>query len=529
MNVVRIVLVLILSGVARADPCGPVDTDAGPVLGTFEDDVHVFRGVPYAQPPVGELRWRPPQPPTPWTEPRTCDAFGPACPQHPSEVFRNQDPPERLDEDCLYLNVWTPSLRPEARLPVLVWIHGGGNQNGYSHQPWYFGDRLAAQGVVVVTINYRLGAFGYFAHPLLSEESERGVSGNYGLLDQVRALEWVRDNVLQFGGDPDCVTIFGESAGGVNCTALMLSPLARGLFHRVIAQSNTVLMSRRYLDRSLPEVPSAHEDGRATARRLLRSEATPTLEALRALSAETILERSRSVQGLIGRNAGDSDRFQVTIDGYVLPDAPEDLLQRGEFAQVPLLIGCNADDASLFTTQVRFRRVQGYRWTLQQLFPDVHARVFELYPAETPQQANQAFSRILTDAIFLHDTRRFADLVAAQGVPVFYYLFARVPPFARLAGLGAFHALEIGYAFETHERTAGRPGLFNAQDRALAQVMSSYWRTFAREGDPNASEAVAWPVYEAETARYLRLDATVTAGEQLRQEAYEVFRGARRP
>ena len=474
---------------------------------------------------MGELRWRPPQPAEAWTRPRACFTYGAACPQ-PVETALGTPPPERMSEDCLTLNVWTPSLAASSRLPVMVWIHGGGNVTGYAHQPWYDGAALAEQGVVLVSINYRLGVFGLLAHPLLSAESPRGVSGNYGLLDQIAALKWVQANVAGFGGDPGNVTIFGESAGGVDCSTLMLSPLAAGLFHRVIAQSGTPFMTQTRLRVDTAEARSAHAEGAETARKLVGDGGPVTLAALRGLSTATLLARVEPKQGLLERRPdAPGDHLALTIDGYVIPDEPGRLLERGQFNKVPLLVGANADDASVFTRAVRFPTARPYYAIVRNSYGRLAGEVLREFPASTGPEAKRAFTELLTSALFVHNSRRLADLVSAQGVPVFYYHFSRVPLFARAAGLGAFHALEIAYVFGALDQ--GERRLFGPVDRALAEAMSGYWRAFAEHGRPEAAGLTRWPVYRAGTARYLEFGDRVTVGAELQQERYELFGRAR--
>ncbi len=335
-----------IPNIASAQEVGVVSTSAGPVSGVLDDGVHVFKGTPYAAPPVGELRWKLPQPVEPWTKTRKCEMFGAACPQVANNLYRTGQSNLEMSEDCLFLNVWSPALDENKKLPVMVWIHGGGNVSGNGHQPTYDGANLARQGIVLVTINYRLGRFGFFAHPLLSEESESGTSGNYGLLDQIQALKWVQENVTKFGGDSDNVTIFGESAGAVDCTALMFSPLAEGLFHRVISQSGTVLLGRRFLDAKSGEVTSGHRGGELLAEDWL-DESKVTLESLRNLSTDELLS-SMKASGMPNPRSQPRDTG-VLIDGFVIPDDPNKLLTEGRFHKVPLLIGMNTDESTIFT------------------------------------------------------------------------------------------------------------------------------------------------------------------------------------
>lgn len=502
-----------------------VATKHGKVVGLKEADVNVFRGIPYAAPPVKSLRWKPPQDPKPWSTDRDCFEFGPACPQQPSYVFKNAKKAERQSEDCLYLNVWTPSLKTDAKLPVMFWIHGGGNNTGYGHQPTYMGQNLAAKNVVVVTINYRLGNFGFFAHPLLTAESKHKASGNYGNLDQIHALKWVRDNIANFGGDPANVTIFGESAGGVNCSVLALSPLAKGLFHRMISQSGVTLMGRKFLAKTVSQSMSAHEIGQKLAAKMT-SKANPTLQELRAVSVEAILN-IRSSGGKPGRSAPISsqkkDAIGVIIDGHVIPKDPYQLLEKGEFNKVPLLIGLNSDEATIFTRNLRLRRPIGFRLTLNMFLPDADPiEAMKIYPANTGPQATQAFRDLMSDSMFLRPGRQFADAFANAGQPVYFYYFKRQPPFFMKRGLGAYHSIEIGYVFETHKTQ--QPYAYEPIDVELGKTMSEYWRSFAQNGVPTCKDQPEWPKYEPKAAKYLIFDTKISISDHLREKQYQFLK-----
>lgn len=520
---IRIVLLASFSVLAipivEAEDTPPVVTRDGKIIGTGDNEVRVFKGIPYAAPPLGELRWKLPQAVTPWSGVRKCDSFGAACPQIPNNLYKTGQTDLEMSEDCLYLNVWTPTLKNDKRLPVMVWIHGGGNVTGNGHQPTYDGANLARHGVVLVTINYRLGRFGFFSHPLLSEESPSGTSGNYGILDQIQALKWVQRNIEQFGGDPDNVTIFGESAGGIDCTVLMLSPLAKGLFHRVISQSGTALMTRRFAIKKSGQANSGSEAGELLAEDWL-GETTPSLTALRNLSSEELL-KSQSGSGIPDPRKNPR-ALGVLIDGYVLPEEPHVLLAEGRFHKVPLLLGMNTDESTLFTKNIRFRMTYGYRRTLGRYYPTAVEQVLQQYPASNGREATESFKELMADSMFLQPGREFADYVSGHGVPVYFYVFGRTPPFAARAGLGAFHALEIGYVFETLDAQNGR--LFGASDRKLSKAMSAYWREFAQSGAPSVSGLTPWPRYDAKRAKYLFLDETVTVKSRYRESQYQLLK-----
>lgn len=498
-----------------------VSTVSGPVIGATSGDVHAFKGIPYAASPTGKLRWKAPQSPEAWSEPRECLEFGNICPQIPNGLYRGSREKEQpMNEDCLFLNVWTTSLDETAKRPVMVWIHGGGNTSGSGQQPAYDGSNLASRGVVVVTINYRLGLFGFLAHPLLSDESATGTSGNYGLLDQIQALQWVQQNIARFGGDPDNVTIFGESAGSLNCTALMLSPLAKGLFHRVIAQSATVLMNRRFLTRDSDGTPSAHRSGEVIARNLL-DDSEVNLQALRKLSTEDIMKharKSKSTALLTERTS--KYAVGVVIDGYVIPEDPLQLLAEGKFHKVPLIIGLNADEGTIFSQQVRFRTSFGYQLFLKKYFPGHVDELIAVYPGNDGTEATRSFKDVIGDVMILRPSRSFAERAAAAGTPVYFYFFSRTPPYAERSGLGAFHALEIGYVFEN---LGQNEAYYRNSDTVLSEAMSAYWRAFAEQGVPEVEGLPEWPRYKPEEAKYIEFNEEITTGQQLRQARYELL------
>lgn len=510
-----IIAILCLAVRAAAAAAPQVQLDSGLIAGASlgeRGDVHVYKGIPFAAPPVGELRWRPPQPVKPWTGVRACTAFGPWCPQPRPLMGRELG---TLSEDCLYLNVWTPAKSPADKLPVMVWLHGGGHTTGSGAAAFYDGERLAREGAVVVTINYRLGPFGYLAHPLLSKESERNVSGNYGLLDQIAALEWVRRNIAAFGGDPGCVTVFGESAGAVSVCRLMVSPLAKGLFHRAIAQSGGAHGGNRHLREARNGLAPMERVGEQLAEALGCAGAADPLAALRAKSWQEILAAAAPAQGLFGKGT----KFGPIVDGWALPDEPPALFLAGKQHPVPLLAGANADEGSIFLQQMPVRRIQGYRALLQLRFGQHAARVFALFPAEDDAAAPAAFSRMVGVAAFVAPARFLARAASRAGSPAYLYHFSRVPPDERLAKLGAFHGLEIGYVFGTIE---GRQG-FDAADRKLSEAMRRCWTRFARTGDPNGPGLPPWPAYNPEADQCLEFGAEPKVRAGLHREACDLF------
>jgi para-nitrobenzyl esterase len=465
---------------AATGPCAgdAVKTADGCVRGKREGDVRVFRGIPYAAPPVGALRWKPPQPPAAWTV-RDAFVFGPSCPQLQSPLNKDL----AANEDCLTLNVWSPA--GAAKLPVMVWIHGGGLVAGGAAQPTYDGAHLASGGkVVLVSINYRLGPLGFLAHPALS-------SGNLGIHDQIAALRWVQREIAGFGGDPASVTIFGESAGGESVCALMASPLAKGLFARAIIESAQCVSygkALRPLHTGEPE--GAEEQGL----RVAKAAGCPGTDAaaaacLRGKSADELLRAAPPALGFLSKG----EHYGLTVDGALLPSSPADALAAGKLAEVPLIIGTTKDEATLFTTGVKLRLPVVYTAIVRKLFPGAADRIVEIYAPDRFGSPKKAFDALVTDLVFACPARRTARTVHQK---VWRYLFT----VARDPALGATHGSELGFVFGTVNSPS-------ASEAALSQRMQRAWTQFAHTGDPGTD----WPAYTAGRDVYLELATTTTA------------------
>ena len=493
------VLALVMLGAAGQAPA--VRIAAGAVRGVSAENVDIYRGLPYARPPVGDLRFRDPQPVAAWNGVRDAGAFAPACLQ--TGVSMPGEPWSPSSEDCLYLNVWTPEDARPGSLPVIVWIPGGGYTNGSTSIPLYDGGRLAGRGVVVVTVAYRLGALGFLAHPELTAEA--GSSGNYGLMDQIAALEWVRDNIAAFGGDPQRVTLAGQSAGATSVSILMASPRARGLFHRAIGQSGGLFeplaLAPQYL------LANAERDGAAYGASLGAGSAAE----LRALPAENFL----------GAAAGRI--VHPVIEPRVLPRPPWDAFSAGDHNDVPLLVGFNADEARSLTdvsdvTAANFSEKLTARWG--RLPPALLAP----YPFTTDEEARTARADFERDLRFGWDIRAWARLQAAHGdQPVHAYHFSRRPPYA--AGSvqqhwRAGHFAELWYMFDHLDQ---QPWDWSDQDRATADVMADYWVAFARTGNPNGEGRPQWPAYTASDEQVLDIGETITVGRLPNSRALDVF------
>jgi len=488
-------------------------TDAGLVRGTrlgADGTVRRFAGIPYAAPPTGDRRWQPPAPVEPWGDVRDATAFGAACSQ-PADLplaVRLGPVATTYSEDCLTLNVWTPADAPSARLPVMVWIHGGAFLVGASSQSVYDGESLARRGVVVVSVNYRLGPFGFLAHPALSRQSPTSSSGNYGLLDQMAALRWVQRNVAVFGGDPARVTVFGESAGAVSVNLLLVSPAARGLFHRAILQSGTTLGRVQHLREGWYFQPPAEEVGRRVAAAAKADEANP-IPTLRALAPEALLAAAQPQMPF----SAAGNPFYPVVDGAVVPDEPALLMERGEFARVPVIVGANADEGSLFAQAVGGASLVSYRLVVAAAYPRHAAQVLARFPASTDEEARNAAADSLTAVAFTAPARRLAREVVRAGAKAYVYDFTRVRPGSAGQRWGAFHGSELPFVFGTLvPRTVAGFGelLVDDRDRELGDQMAAAWGRFAATGDPNAPGVPAWAAYDAERRTVMEFGQTAT-------------------
>ena len=460
-----------------------VNAAAGELEGRIESGVRVFRGIPYALPPVGAARWRPPAPMPRWAGVRQAAEFGPECsaPKGPAGSIYSREP-AAVSEDCLTLNVWAPADARNA--PVFVWIHGGALWWGSSREPLYDGARLAQRGVVVVSINYRLGVLGWLAHPELSRESPHGVSGNYGLLDQVEALRWVQRNIGAFGGDAANVTIAGESAGALSVAFLMASPEARGLFAKAIAQS-AYTISVPELKQDRHGMPSAEAGGAKLAAALKAGD----VAALRAMDALALSEAARAA-GFFPMG---------TVDGRVLPRQLVEVFDKGEQARVPVLAGFNSGE-------IRSLRVLAppppatsadYVKAIREKYRDLGDAFLRLYPADNLQESIWATTR---DGLYGWTSERLVRKQSALGLPSYLYLFDHGYPAADSAGLHAFHAAELPYVFGSFDGTppAWPKVPATAAERGLSDAMLDYWTSFARTGRPRAGNAPDWPAFGTE-------------------------------
>jgi para-nitrobenzyl esterase len=488
------------------------------ITGTVLDGgIRQYKGIPFAAPPVGDLRWRAPQPVESWDGVRECLDYSAACPQPDASQLTGWKARE-LSEDCLYLNVWTPAERTDDKLPVMMWIHGGGFTIGSGSTDVYNGRELAHRGVVVVTINRRLGPLGFFAHPQLIEEAkETGEPvGNYGFLDKIAALQWIRDNIGAFGGDPGRVTIFGESGGARSVAHLMVSPFAKGLFHRAILQSSSLYRVNRHLTEPRYGQPSMLAIAEKTAELLGCHEADDPLKAMRARSADEVLEAGFAA---LGTTALGNDLSPV-VDGRVLPDNPTDLLEAGRQHDVPLIAGTNANEGTMFIQSMPLDDTQAIRAIIRLAYPDHADEILELFPVDSPAEAREAMDRIIGETLFTSAIR--STLRAMERVPskAYQYYFTRVRPDERGKLLGAAHGDDIRFVFDNLDM-GGRP--VTDADRALAGKMADAWVRFAATGDPNGPGLPEWPPYDSIDEPYLEFGDEIRVGHHLRPAACDLF------
>jgi para-nitrobenzyl esterase len=481
MRVITVVAV-VLFGVGSLGAQVQVRTAAGLVEGAKSADgkVVIFKGIPFAAPPVGELRWKEPQPVSSWKGVRKGTEFGARCMQariFADMVFRDAGP----SEDCLYLNVWTPGTSTKTKLPVMVWIYGGGFQAGATSEPRQDGEHLAHKGVVIVSMNYRLGIFGFFSHPGLTAESAHHASGNYGLMDQAAALKWVKENITAFGGDPEKVTIFGESAGSLSVSALMASPLSKGLIRAAIGESGA------FFEKSVNVKPLAESERRNAV--FAESLGMKSLGQLRGLSAVKLLETARSVN--------DNDRFGPNIDGYFMPARPSEIYAKGQQARVPLMAGWNRDEGSyqqFFGTEQVSK--ENYLAKIRQRFGEAAPEALKLFPGGSDEEVKRSAALLSTADFTAFGTWKWLEMqLQTGGAPVFRYEFDQVPPasegHAAEAGL-AYHSAEIEYVFGTLD---WKKIMWRPEDYKLSEQMGAYWTNFAKTGNPNGAGLGAWPIY----------------------------------
>lgn len=506
-------------------------TAQGIVEGIDDAGIHVFKGIPFAKPPVGDLRWKAPQPAESWEGVRQADHFGPRAMQR--AVFGDMNfRSDGMSEDCLYLNVWTPAASEEERLPVLVYFYGGGLFAGDGSEPRYDGASMARKGIVSLTVNYRLGVFGFMAHPELTREAPYGASGNYGFLDQLAALQWVKENIAAFGGDPRQVTIAGESAGSVSVSAQMVSPLSKDLIAGAIGSSGSLLGTL-----SADPLALGEQKGQAFAKLV----GAKSLKELRGMSAEKLLEATGQPE---------APRFSGVVDGYFFPEPPAELYARGAQAHIPLMAGWNSEEMNyraLFGDKEP--TPENYRTVVQSLYGDQAERVLTLYPGTTAEEVMQSATHLASDRFIGFSTWNWLDMHAnTSNNPVYRYYYERPRPAMRpemgdaVAGLaggvikgeeakknqtpparGAVHSADIEYAMGN--LPTNRVYDWQPEDYKVSEILQQYYVNFVKNGNPNGLGVPHWPAFNrGEQSMIMHIDVDAQAKPEQHRQRYEFLR-----
>ncbi len=477
-------------------PISKAKVEGGMVEGIAEDGIGVFKGIPFAAPPVGDLRWKAPQPVNKWEGVLKADKFAPACPQM---TFDFPGAPKlEVSEDCLYLNIWTPATSSKEKLPVMVWIYGGGFAMGSTSYPVNSGEQIAKKGVIMVSIAYRVGPLGFMAHPELSAETENQLSGNYGLLDQLAGLKWVQKNIGAFGGDPRRVTIFGESAGGISVSMLCGSPLAKGLFNGAISESGgnfgPVYNDTGEKRDGIPGLRAAEKLG---------------VEFMKRMGVGSIAElRQLSPDKWKGDPLTQMGGFWPVVDGYVIAGDQYKLYQAGNYNDVDVIIGTNSDEGAMF---VRPSKPEDYKAGIEARFGKFANWVLELYPGSTERETYTSSADIFRETAFAWPSWAWANLQSETGKSkVFVYYFDQQQPsspFSPVTPRGAGHGNEMAYVFKHLDSNQ-----FGEADMKLSEAMITYWTNFAKTGDPNGEGLTKWPEYESKDGEVLYLNSDIKAG-----------------
>ncbi|MDP4208215.1 MAG: carboxylesterase family protein [Bacteroidota bacterium] len=474
---------------SKAQRPDPVQTDKGRVQGTYENGLTVYKGIPFAEPPVGDLRWRAPQPAKSWEGIKQTDKFAPA-------PFQGGNPPSGKSEDCLYLNIWTPAKSAKEHIPVLVWIYGGGFSFGSTSEPVYSGEKLAQKGVVLVSLAYRVGQLGFLAHPELSTESPDHVSGNYGLLDQIAALQWIKKNIAAFGGNPDKVTIFGESAGAISVSMLCASPLAKGLFQGAISQSGGSFGPTRsvtFPGENMKTLTQAESDG---------------VNYMKKAGVSSVAELRKIEAGKLPLGFGMPGGWPI-VDGFVIPDDQYKLYETGKYNDIPVLIGYNSDEGASFS----------HEKTPADYIAGVNARygrfaddLIKAYPA-TENTVPKTARDLARDAAFGWHTWSWARLQAKTGKSkTFLYYFDQHPDYPKESpryGFGSPHGQDVAYVFMHLD--ASNPQTTKS-DLDISEAMGTYWTNFAKYGTPNGKGSVEWPAFNEEKPSVMYFQQTPHVG-----------------
>jgi len=500
---IRIHCIILFAAVASSAAAATVDevrVESGALKGAVAGGVVAFKGIPYAAPPTGQNRWRAPQPVVSWKRMRSAAAYGSDCMQLP---FPGDAAPLGVKpaEDCLYLNVWAPVLRSSGKLPVMLWIYGGGFVNGGSSPAVYDGTHFAESGVVFVSFNYRVGRFGFFAHPALTKEDPNAVLGDYGFLDQIAALKWVKKNITKFGGDPGNVTLFGESAGGGSVLTMMTTPLARGLFHKAIIESGggrTGIGPMRRVRDASPDLPSGEAVGIAFAEKAgIKGEDAAALAALRQLPAERIVDGLNMASMMNPTYAG------PMIDGKIVAETPEQALLAGRAMKIPVIAGANSSDIGF-----------SFAKSMDELFAPFGAnkeKAEAIYDPEHKSEFRKIGMLVASDRMMVEPARFVVRTVAATGRPAYEYRFSYVAESMRKQWKGAPHATEIPFVFDTVAARYTKD--LAPADEATAKAALAYWVAFAKTGKPDGEGRPHWPAYNANDDQLMNFTNTGPVAE----------------
>ncbi|WP_417886623.1 carboxylesterase/lipase family protein [Zunongwangia sp.] len=475
--------------------------EGGFVKGYYENDLTIFKGIPFAAPPIDELRWKAPQPVKSWEGIKKTTNYA-------HSPFQPGNPVAGKSEDCLYLNVWTPAKTKDENLPVMVWIYGGGFSFGNTAEPVYDGTSLAKKGVILVSIAYRVGPLAFLAHPELSKENKSNTSGNYGLLDQIAGLKWVKNNIKNFGGNPNNVTIFGESAGGISVSMLCASPLAKGLFNGAISQSGGSFGPTRkntYPGENIKTLKQAEANGVE----YVKKAGVASIKELRELPAEKLP---------MGMGMGSN---WPIVDGYVIPDTQYHLYKEGDFNDVPVLIGYNSDEGASFS---REKTPDQYIENTRNRYGKFANKLIEAYPVSENSVPKTARD-LMRDAAFGWHTWKWANLQSQKGnTPVFYYYFDKHPDYPKDSpqyGYGSPHGQDVAYAFMNLDVV--NKGNISASDKKLAEIMGTYWTNFAKYGNPNGKTVPKWSSFSKDNPKVMYLDADPHLGNVPSENSLEVL------
>jgi para-nitrobenzyl esterase len=511
-NLLFVTAALMSAGVA-ADT---VKIDSGAVEGAANADgsLRIFRSIPFAAPPSGDLRWREPQPVKPWSGVRPAVEFGARCIQ--GKVFDDIVARGKgMSEDCLSATVWTPAHSAAEKLPVYLWFYGGGFAAGSGDEPRYDGESLAKHGIVVVNANYRLGIFGYYAHPELTKESPHKASGNYGLLDQVAALQWVKKNIAAFGGDPGKITIGGESAGSLSVSALMASPLSRDLFQQAVGESGA------FFGQTGGRGPLTLAEAEKQGAEFAASIGGKSLAQMRAMSADDLLRAASK------KNNGFA--FWPIVDGYFLPADVPSIYAQGKQAHVALLAGWNADEVRMAVMMAKEKpTAKTFAEQMRKQFGPNAEKALKVYEASTDEEALRAAGDLASDQFIVYGTWKWLESQAAAGVPVYRYQFDRavpIPEAMKMTGLksfGAAHAAELEYVFTTLD---SKKADWQPDDYQVAKTMNAYWANFIRTGDPNGAGLAKWPDF-TKTHEVMHLNVQCQALPEQHRDRYEFLGSA---